>query len=443
MGWNTGARTIKGVTYYNGTPFILYGNVPYYRNCDSTTPTGYRNSVTAYYYGHYSADYSNHPYGVAFKDSRQGAVDYFVDESAFPPATYYVYYNLNGGSGNFPTQSKIYNGSVNIHNRQPTRAGHTFKGWGTSSTTTTPSYYANSAYTGNASITLYAIWEANTYAISYDANGGAGAPNTQTYNYAATGDTYLSDAIPVREGYTFMYWNIEPDGSGLYNYNPGQAWGLNNAYSSTLYAIWEINVYRITAYANGGSIEGSGVFSTVGEYDTVISIPNPVRTGYTFAGWAVTGKGLVYKNGDSYMCRINAGEVTLVAQWQVNEYTITFDANTNGGYPSKIVDYNYGDVVGDNTAAQYTPNKPYCNFVGWYTSPVGDDNDVPVNLSTLIVQDNLTLYARFEEKNTMLVSAEGANRPAMAAVYAQDKFIEECEVMIYVDGAWRKAVVQT
>lgn len=433
MGWDTSAKTIKGVTYYNGTPFILNGNIPYYRNCDSTSATGHKNSVTAYYYGHYSAAYSKHPYGVAFLASRQGKVDYFVEEAAFPPATYYVYYNLNEGSGNFPTQSKVYGGSVNLHNAHPTKAGHTFKGWGTTASATSPSYYANSKYAGNASITLYAIWSINSYTVTYDANGGTCIPADRSFNY----NSLLTLPTPTRTGYTFVGWKKEStNGEDL-------STSTRVTGSFTAVAVWEINTYNLSVSANGGEmVSGADVYNTVAEYGEVVTIPAVSRVGYTFAGFVVEGRGALEQVGETYQYTVDTSDVVLVAQWAINEYTVTLDANTNGGAPSKIVDYNYGDAISTKEEALYIPEKPYCEFIGWYSVPEETD-DEPVDLNTLVVRNNLTLYAHFKEKNTLLLSTEGSNRPAMAAVYTKDKFIEECVVMVYVDGAWRKAVVET
>lgn len=430
MGWNMNAITIKGITYSRKTKFTLNGNVNCYSSCDASR-VQYVKSGDAWYYGKFTESYSKHEYCIS--TTRPGEADLFVDASAFPPATYYISYNLNGGSGSFPRQSKTYGGYVNIHNRQPTKEGHIFKGWGTSATTKTPSYYANSRYSGNASITLYAIWEIKTYTVEYNANGGKCTPTSKKFNHGAK----LTLPTPTRTGYTFKEWRK--------NSTTGTKLSTSTVVTSsfTAVAVWEINTYYFTVYANGGElVSGTDVFNTIADYGAVVNVPAVSRIGYTFAGWAVTGKGTLTQSANSYKYTMDTSDVILTAQWTVNEYTVTFDANTNGGEPSKIVGYDYGEYVRTNEEALYVPTKPYCEFVGWYTVPE-ETEDEPVDLNTLVVGGNLTLYAHFEEKNTMLISAEGDNHPAMAAVHVDDSFIEECEVMIYVDGAWRKAVVQT
>lgn len=431
MGWDTSKRTIKGLTYETGTEFKLNGKVPCYASCDATTVLYWKDSVTAWYYGHFSESYSKHPYCIS--TTREGKPDLFVDSSAFPSATYYVSYNLNGGSGNFPRQSKTYGGSVRIYNRQPTKEGYTFKGWGTSATTKTSSYSANSTYSGNASIRLYAIWEIKKYTVKYDANGGNCKTTSKQFKHGAT----LKLPTPTRTGYTFKKW--------CKNSATGKKLSTSTVVTSsfTAVAVWEINTYGFTAYANGGEfLARTDVFTTTVDYGAVVKVPAVSREGYVFCGWAVTGKGTLTKASNGYEYKMDTSDVTLTAEWSVKEYVVKLDANTNGGAPSKIIGYDYGEYIRTNDEAFYVPTKPYCKFVGWYTVPEKTE-DEPVDLNALVVNGDLMFYAHFEENNTMLISAEGDNHPAMAAVCVDGSFIKECEVMIHVDGAWRKAVVQT
>ncbi len=83
----------------------------------------------------------------------------FTGSITCPARTYTVSYNANGGSGAPGSQTKTYNVSLTLSSTVPTYTGHTFKGWGTSSTSTTPSYQPGDSYTGNANLALYAIWE--------------------------------------------------------------------------------------------------------------------------------------------------------------------------------------------------------------------------------------------------------------------------------------------
>lgn len=73
--------------------------------------------------------------------------------------TYTVKYNANGGTGAPEQQTKTYGVTLTLSSTKPTRTNYTFKGWGTSSGSTSVAYSAGASYTENASITLYAVWE--------------------------------------------------------------------------------------------------------------------------------------------------------------------------------------------------------------------------------------------------------------------------------------------
>ncbi len=75
--------------------------------------------------------------------------------------TYTVTYNANGGSGAPSSQVKTQNVALTLSSAVPTRSGYTFLGWSTSSTATSPTYYAGGSYTGNANLNLYAVWKKN------------------------------------------------------------------------------------------------------------------------------------------------------------------------------------------------------------------------------------------------------------------------------------------
>jgi uncharacterized protein (TIGR02145 family)/uncharacterized repeat protein (TIGR02543 family) len=88
-------------------------------------------------------------------------------------------------------------------------------------------------YSVNADVTFYAQWKVATYTVTYDANGGTGAPASQTkiYNVALT----LSTDIPTRQNYIFNSWNDSLNGSGT-SYASGASYAANA--DLELYAQW-------------------------------------------------------------------------------------------------------------------------------------------------------------------------------------------------------------
>lgn len=151
---------------------------------------------------------------------------------------YTITYNLNGGSGSFANQTKWFGDSVTLHSASPTRAGHTFVRWNTAANNTGTGYAPNSTYSANANVTLYAIWSVHTYTVSYNANGGSGAPGNQTKTYGT--NLTLSTTRPTRANYNFLGWATSA--SGGVAYNPGSTYTNNSAI--TLYAVWQLAYWK-------------------------------------------------------------------------------------------------------------------------------------------------------------------------------------------------------
>lgn len=148
---------------------------------------------------------------------------------------YTVGYNANGGSGAPGTQTKVYGTTLKLSSTKPTRSGYTFQGWATSSGGSV-AYAAGANYTANAAVTLYAKWAAITYSVTYNANGGSGAPGNQTKTHGTT--LILSSTAPTRSGYTFVGWGTSASATNA-SYQPGGNYTGNAALA--LYAIWSLN----------------------------------------------------------------------------------------------------------------------------------------------------------------------------------------------------------
>ncbi len=119
----------------------------------------------------------------------------------------------------------------------------------------------------------FLVYDPNVvYSVQYDANGGTGAPSTQTKTYGI--NLTLSDTKPTRSGYTFTGWNTKADGSGTL-YAPGTVYSANSML--TLYAQWSaitLNSIAVktnptkTSYNVGDSLSTSGLALTATYSDT-------------------------------------------------------------------------------------------------------------------------------------------------------------------------------
>ena len=166
-------------------------------------------------------------------DSASKNVSFTVTVPAWTSQT--IKYNANGGSGAPSNQTKWKDQTLKLSATKPTRTGYSFLGWSTSSSATSATYSAGGSYTANSAATLYAVWKANTYTVSYNANGGSGAPGNQTKTYGQT--LTLSSTKPTRTNYNFKGWGTSASATTV-SYASGASYTTNAAI--TLYAVWEL-----------------------------------------------------------------------------------------------------------------------------------------------------------------------------------------------------------
>lgn len=189
--------------------------------------------------------YNNRTYTVhAWWDSSgfSHGTDYATTTVTVPAVarpTYTVSYNANGGSGAPSNQTKQHDITLTLSSVKPTRDGYEFAGWGTSATDTGVKYSAGGQYTGNANITLYAIWtNVAKLTLAYNANGGTGAPSSQAHLINTV--SKISGVKPTRDKYVFLGWSTSNTATKATYIADGQY--TNNSFTDgatvTLYAVW-------------------------------------------------------------------------------------------------------------------------------------------------------------------------------------------------------------
>lgn len=156
------------------------------------------------------------------------------------------------------------------------------------------------------------------YTITFNANGGSGAPSAQTTD--TSGKLLIPSTLPTKPGYTFLNWNDSSDGSG-YEYIPGNTYTFTQ--SKTLYAIFVSNVANLTYRGNGGTNVPQFKYLAYGEV-TRITQKVPTRSGYRFIGWAETEEeanaGIVsYRPNDVYLADKSR---QIYAVWVPNKWKV-------------------------------------------------------------------------------------------------------------------------
>lgn len=198
-----------------------------------------------------------------------------MTETVLAKPSYVVAYNANGGTGAPSNQTKMYDVTLTLSSTHPTRTGYTFQGWSTSWNGGV-AYYAGGAYTANANVTLYAIWELITYPILFNANGGTGGPSSQTKYYGTI--LTLPNTIPTRVNYDFLGWATSASATTA-TYSPGGPYTVDAG--ATLYAVWKLAYKRpaifnlfVTRCDSFGNANDSGEYAQVSfEWSTFYADP--------------------------------------------------------------------------------------------------------------------------------------------------------------------------
>lgn len=181
--------------------------------------------------------------------------------------SYTIAYKMNGGSGTIANQTKWHGESLEISDTAPTRSGYTFKGWALTEAKADAGewYYQPGSTCGkNESLTLYAVWAASSYTISYNANGGSGAPGVQTKAPSAT--VKILDTVPTRSGYIFKGWSNAANSSTVL-YRPGDNYTTNA--NITLYAVWVAKLPPGISNFSVDRCNSDGTLNEEGEYALV------------------------------------------------------------------------------------------------------------------------------------------------------------------------------
>ena len=233
----------------------------------------------------------------------------------------------------------------------------------------------------NADTNIYLKWVKSSYTVTFDYQDGRNSTSEEYDPDTAYGSTLPN---PTRTGYTFGGWFKDSGCTG-------------NAVKSTdtvsdnhkLYAKWTIITYSITYELDGGTNNSSNPAAYTVE-DTPITLSDPAREGYDFAGW--TGEGITTPTKPVVIAKDSIGDREYIANWTAQKYDIiykdeggaAFSGSTNS--PTKHT-YGTETALAEATKTGYT-------FIGWYTDP--DCTNEVTSLGAEVYTADITLYAKWE-----------------------------------------------
>ena len=219
----------------------------------------------------------------------------------------------------------------------PTRTGYSFEGWSASSSASSGSDTITVGYNN----TLYAVWKANTINVTYNGNGATSSvlPQNSKFTYG----TAFNTAAQLDRKYTVTYdYNGATGGTGTSSSVSSYTWkGWKSSANGAVYN-------ASTTYTdNFGATGGTLTFTAQWESASVI-LPSPVKTGYTFNGWYTSSSGGT-KAGNAGAPYTPSSNITLYAQWTINQYTLDLNGTLDNMSRDNISGIATADVYVNGT----------------------------------------------------------------------------------------------
>ena len=264
---------------------------------------------------------------------------------------YSVTYDSNGGTA-VPAEPSHTIDQIFTLATAPTKTGHNFAHWSDGAN----NYNAGTDYkVGTSNIVLQAQWIAQVYQISYNFNGGTGAPISNTsYTFGTAAATLPSTGIS-RTDFTFSGWSTSTTATtGVYSFTPSG--------NIQLHAVWVSSVYRLNFDAMSGFSDSASAKVTIGQS---LILPEATRANHTLQGWSTQQSGgALVAGGTSYTPSANG---TLYAQWALQVFTVTYNAN-QGSVARNSDSMTYG-----SSSPITLPTATRLNYVfdGWYSATSG------------------------------------------------------------------------
>lgn len=347
------------------------------------------------------------------------------------------------------TRKVKYNGTDNndVSSLKPTRTGYSFVGWYTDKEggsqvytkegkcNNDDTYWSNNKWCATSDLTVYAHWKANTYTLTFDANGGLVNDNETTAKCTPTYDKPFFNDVeylnPQKTGYTFAGWyTAKTGGTQIYNNkgkctNDGTYWKNGNWHytgNATLYAQWKANTYKVIYNSNGGTGTMSADTAT---YDSNYTTKSNEfsRSGYKFIGWNEkpdgTGTDWTSKIGKPFKWNYT-NDVTLYAQWQGIKAKICYHSEDEKHNITKEYQVDAGQKF--ETASDWWRKQKFTSayepgnsiFAGWTTKKGSTDDmysenaAVPNKLITDNVNSTIDLYSIWD-KPTVTITPTSNN----------------------------------
>ena len=318
------------------------------------------------------------------------------------PNVYDIFYELDGGENNPDNPDEYTYGEGVDEFKEPTKPGYNFDGWYEEPEFETPIDSIGPDDEGD--VTLHVKWTPITYTIKYIGNGNTGGSTPDSIHTYDSAKKLTANGY-TKNGYKFVKWTTEKDGSGTAYYDMQEVINLTQKDGDiiTLYAQWSPIVYSIQYNLNGGNVNPGNPTSYTIETDA-FTLNNPTKKGYTFIGW--TGSNGTTPELIVTIPKGSTGDRTYIANWKPNVYDIFYELDGGENNPDNPDEYTYGEGVDEFKE----PTKPGYNFDGWYEEP---EFETPIDSIGPDNEGDVTLHAKWTPKiyNIIYKLDGGINNP--------------------------------
>ena len=218
-------------------------------------------------------------------------------------------------------------------------------------------------------ITLTASWTINKSTITFNTNGG----NIIQPITLDVGATISAPVAPSKKGFVFAGWYSDESLEKAY------AFGTMPVENITVYAKWEGAERTISLNLNGGELNVDAISGAYGS--AVVAPTDPTKTGFTFAGWFADAQ---FTKAYTFTT-IPMEDIIVYAKWDINDYTIAF--NSNGGSAVASITQPFNSTV----KAPAEPKMSGYKFDGWYS----DESLEKAYAFGTMPAENITVYAKW------------------------------------------------
>ncbi len=360
-----------------------------------------------------------------------GCTKDFTFTANWEAKSYSVRFMKNGGTGIMNNQVITFDTKVHLNKNNFRREGYTFVDWATEENGGGTRYVdealieENMTDTDDDIIVLYAQWSHNQSSVSIpneykqfiEGNDPSGI-----YNYGQQ----VTVTAKERAGYSFAGWRVRPSDTSSYTSGNSMTVTVSNN-NITLEPIYNLIEHSITYNLNGGTNASTNVLSCTIE-SSAITLANPAKDHYDFAGWSGTDINGLSKNVTipAHGC---TKDFTFTANWL---YTVIFKSNGGTGDDiEQVIGYNVTTELRANTFSRtgYT-------FEGWSTKSDGENGTSYSNRQSVKNLGNITFYAQWKAKKATVTIRNGNGTVSQDHDYGSEVNIEASDRVGYSFTRW-------